>query len=157
MGSDVQWPLRWVQRCNDFQARLIYRALGLLGVLESDADLVAELRAFVLLQDLVWLSKVVFHQIEEGDIILFRDTGVVQHQGAIDNQSICSLINPLLKYVEARKLLDAYLLALSDYGLRICRTSAKDVKVDDGEIHRDFLTGHTAVKSGWKTVKNEST
>lgn len=69
VAHDVQGPLVGREAPDDVQARLVDGALGLLGVLERRTNLVAELRALVLLQQLRRLREVVLQQVQEALVV----------------------------------------------------------------------------------------
>lgn len=50
-----------------------------------------EFRAFVLLQLFKGLCKIVLQEVKKGDVVLLRDTRVVQYQGAISDEGVCCL------------------------------------------------------------------
>ncbi|KAK5632839.1 hypothetical protein RRF57_008552 [Xylaria bambusicola] len=60
MATDIKRPLLGREATDDVETGLVNGALGLLGVLEGDADLVAELGSLVAAQHGLGLRKVVF-------------------------------------------------------------------------------------------------
>lgn len=118
---DVERPLARVQALDDVQAGLVDGALGLLGVFERDADLVAQLGPLVALEVLLGLGEVVLEQVEEGVVVGLGDARVVQQQGAVCDEGGGG----------ART-----------FGLDGGRGGGVveiDVEVDDGEVHGEIL------------------
>lgn len=117
VGRDVERALRGVQAPDDVEAGLVDGALGLLGVFERHADLVAELGALVLAQLGFRLGEVVLEEVEEGLVVRGGDARVVQHEGAVGDEGVGGFG------------------ALGDDGGRRRLLVEVDVEVDDGEVH----------------------
>lgn len=120
MRRNVQRPLTRVQSLDDVQARLVDGTFRLLGVFERDANLVAQLGPLIAFQIFFRLGEVVFEEVEEGVVVGFGDSRVVEEEGAVGD--------------EGRGGAGAFGL---DEG-RGWRVVEVDVEVDDGEIHREL-------------------
>ena len=72
MVADVERPLFRVQTGNDLKARLVDGTFRVLGVLQSNANLITQLCMFVCLEILYRLSKVVLDEVEEGAVVLLH-------------------------------------------------------------------------------------
>ena len=65
--------------------------LGLFCVLKCETNLVSKLRTFISFQGFKRLVEIVLDKIEEGAVILFRDTRVLNEERTISDQGVCSL------------------------------------------------------------------
>lgn len=83
MRGDVKWALLGLETLNDMQAWLVHSTLGFLSVFECHADLVAQFRPFIFFECLFGLIEVVFNQIKECAVIVFRDAGIANEKRSI--------------------------------------------------------------------------
>ena len=117
VARDVEGPLVGGEPLDDVEARLVDGALGLLGVVEGDADLVAQLRPLVFAQGVDGLGEVVLEQVEEAVVGLGGHAAVVQDEGAVGDEGVGG---------PGALCLD---------GGRRGRVGEEEVEVDDGEVH----------------------
>jgi hypothetical protein len=91
VAHDIERSLRRGESLDNPETGLVHCAFGLLGVFKGHANLVAELRTLVLLQDLFRLGKVVLDKVKELVVIFVCDARVVQDESTVDDQRIGSL------------------------------------------------------------------
>lgn len=88
VGRDVERPLGRAQPADHVEARLVDGALGPLGAVQRDANLVAQLRPLVPAQVLVGLREVVLEQVKEGIVVGVGDARVVQDKGPVRDEGV---------------------------------------------------------------------
>jgi len=100
MAADVERPLLRVQTGDDLETRLVDSAFRLLGILQSNPDLVAQLWMFVCLEVLYRLSKVVLDEVEKGAVVLLFHPRVAYDECTVCNDRSGRLIGRGLNYYD---------------------------------------------------------
>ena len=121
VAGNIQWPLLGRKALDDVQTWLVNGALGLLGVLQSDTNLPAQLGTLILAELLFGLRKVVFEEIEEGLVVLLCDARIVENEGAVGDESFGGLFAFGLDFGGVNGVVEV------------------DVEVDDRKVHGNFL------------------
>ena len=85
MTTDVERPLIRVQTGDDLETRLVDGTFRLLGILQSNANLIAQLGMFVGLEILYRLGKVVLDEVEEGAVVLLLHPRVMYDECTVCN------------------------------------------------------------------------
>lgn len=92
MGRNIQRSFGGFEFLDDPETWLIDSTLWFLGVFQSDANLVTELRAFVFLEIKFCLGEIVLEEVKETRVIVFRDSRVVEDESTVNDQRVCSLV-----------------------------------------------------------------